>query len=189
MLHPARVAIVGLPNVGKSTLANQLFGQQRSITAAIPGTTRDWVGEFADIDGLPIMLLDTPGQRTSSDLVEQSAIASSHSIIATADLVIVVLDPTQPEVVQLALVQSYEKCITVLNRSDLAPSRFQVDVTTVATTGVGIDQLRRAVRDRFCSGETTVDQPHCWTVQQFRALKVATHEPRPRASTVQGLFE
>ena len=52
LLHPPRVAIVGAANVGKSTLANQLFGQQRSITVDLPGTTRDWVGETANLDGL-----------------------------------------------------------------------------------------------------------------------------------------
>ena len=56
-----RVAIVGPANVGKSTLANQLFGQTRSITADLPGTTRDWVGEIANLDGLAVMLIDTPG--------------------------------------------------------------------------------------------------------------------------------
>ncbi|HMB96724.1 MAG TPA: GTPase, partial [Tepidisphaeraceae bacterium] len=66
MLHPPRVAIVGIPNAGKSTLANQLFGKQRSITANLPGTTRDWVADFANLDGLPIHLLDTPGLRSSS---------------------------------------------------------------------------------------------------------------------------
>ena len=55
------VAIVGPPNVGKSTLANRLFGQARSITADQPGTTRDWVGGVADIVGLAVTLVDTPG--------------------------------------------------------------------------------------------------------------------------------
>ncbi len=58
LLHPPRVAIAGAPNVGKSTLANQLFAQERSIAADIPGTTRDWVGEMANIDGLAVMLVD-----------------------------------------------------------------------------------------------------------------------------------
>jgi len=63
LLNPPRVAIVGAPNVGKSTLANQLFGQERSITADLAGTTRDWVGEYTNVNGLPILLVDTPGLR------------------------------------------------------------------------------------------------------------------------------
>jgi tRNA U34 5-carboxymethylaminomethyl modifying GTPase MnmE/TrmE len=65
LLNPPRVAVVGAPNVGKSTLANQLFGQQRSITADLAGTTRDWVGEYTNVNGLPILLLDTPGLRNA----------------------------------------------------------------------------------------------------------------------------
>ena len=63
MLNLPQVAIVGEPNVGKSTLANRLFGQERSITADVAGTTRDWVGEMANIDGLAVELVDTPGVR------------------------------------------------------------------------------------------------------------------------------
>ena len=61
LLHPPTVAIVGIANVGKSTLANQLFGRQRAIVADHPGTTRDWVGEEADLGGLIVKLIDTPG--------------------------------------------------------------------------------------------------------------------------------
>ena len=70
----------GAPNVGKSTLANQLFAQQRSITADLPGTTRDWVGEMANIDGLPVMLVDTPGVRETSDAIEREAIERSGAV-------------------------------------------------------------------------------------------------------------
>ncbi len=68
LLNPPRVAIVGVPNSGKSTLANRFFGQDRAIVADLPGTTRDWVGEFADINGLVVMLVDTPGQRPNRRL-------------------------------------------------------------------------------------------------------------------------
>src|SRR5206468_1554210 len=71
LLHPPRVAIIGSANVGKSTIANQLFGQERSITADLEGTTRDWVGEIANIDGLAVMLIDTPGIRQTSDAIER----------------------------------------------------------------------------------------------------------------------
>ena len=77
LLHPPRVAIVGAPNVGKSTLANQLFAQERSITADLPGTTRDWVGEIANIDGLAVTLVDTPGVRDTADAIEREAIDRS----------------------------------------------------------------------------------------------------------------
>ncbi len=94
MLNTPRVAIVGEPNVGKSTLANQLFGQQRSITADLPGTTRDWVGEIADIDGLAVLLVDTPGQRDAADAIERAAIVASQEQIGASDLILNVLDAT-----------------------------------------------------------------------------------------------
>ncbi len=79
---------------GKSTLANRLFGRQVSITADLPGTTRDWVGEIADIDGLAALLVDTPGQRDAEDAIERAAIAASREQIEGSDLIIKVLDAT-----------------------------------------------------------------------------------------------
>ena len=96
LLHPPLVAIIGQANVGKSTLANQLFGQQRSITADVPGTTRDWVGELANIQGLAVMLVDTPGFGQAEDPLQQAALASSREKIAGSDLRILVLDATHP---------------------------------------------------------------------------------------------
>jgi tRNA U34 5-carboxymethylaminomethyl modifying GTPase MnmE/TrmE len=96
LLNPPRVAIVGSANVGKSTLANQLFGSDRSITADLPGTTRDWVGELANINGLPVMLVDTPGIRQTSDEIEHAAIRASGKQIEQADLIVLVIDATRP---------------------------------------------------------------------------------------------
>ena len=118
LLRPPRVAIIGVPNVGKSTLANQLFAQERSITADLPGTTRDWVGELANINGLPVMLVDTPGLRPSDDPIEQQAIQRSQPIIAAADLVVLVLDPTQPRAAQDRLIAEYPAALCVLNKTD-----------------------------------------------------------------------
>lgn len=169
MLHPAHVAIVGIPNVGKSTLANALFGHQRSITADMPGTTRDWVGEFADVDGVPIMLLDTPGVRESDDAIEQSAIALSREVIAEADLVMVVLDPTQPSAEQERLVEAFGNVLRILNKADLAKGEFAADVRTVATTGAGIAELRQAILARLGCSDLAATRSRCWTARQ-RAL-------------------
>ncbi|MGH7176218.1 MAG: GTPase, partial [Tepidisphaeraceae bacterium] len=115
LLHPPRVAITGAANVGKSTLANQLFGQERSITADVPGTTRDWVGDLADVAGLTILLLDTPGMRSTADPIEQTAIVHGTSQIAQADLVILVLDATVPFQER----PSTAPAIVVANKTDL----------------------------------------------------------------------
>ncbi len=118
LLHPPRVAIIGIPNVGKSTLANQLFAQERSITADLPGTTRDWVGEIANVDGLPVMLIDTPGLRESTDPLERQAIQGGREQIWMADLVVVVLDASQPMEEQSHLLAEWQQPIVVMNKID-----------------------------------------------------------------------
>jgi small GTP-binding protein len=169
MLHPPTIAIVGIPNVGKSTIANCLFGQQRSITADVPGTTRDWVGDWANIDGLPVHLLDTPGQRESADPIERDAIARSQSEIEHADLVIVVVDPTQPQPEQRALVARYPKALVVINKTDLPgvwDARPIDGVRMIATTCAGADDLRLAIRSRFDCADMSIQRPRWWTQRQ-----------------------
>lgn len=174
LLHPPRVAVVGMPNVGKSTLANQLFAQERSITADLPGTTRDWVGEMADVNGLPVMLLDTPGQRATDDPIEAAAIARSAGEIAAAELVLLVLDPTQPLAPeQSALMAGYPNALIVINKADRQPvwDLKPVDaIHTVATTGEGIDRLRRAIAAVFGVDQFDLARPRWWTLQQHAAL-------------------
>lgn len=179
MLHPLRCAIVGIPNAGKSTLANQLFGQERSITADIPGTTRDWVGDMANIDGLPVHLLDTPGQRQSADAIEQAAIARSLHEIESADLIIVVLDPAQPlEPEQSDLRRRYPQGLVVVNKIDLPrswdPGALDA-VQTVASAGTGIDALRRRILAHFKIRNDL--SPRWWTQRQRDALRRALVDP------------
>ena len=175
LLHPPRVAIVGVPNVGKSTLANRLFGQERSITADVPGTTRDWVGELANVEGLAVMLVDTPGLRQTVDPIEREAIDRSREQVTGADLVVLLLDPTQPrEPGQAALEREYPHAVRVLNKSDRPPLwEPQGDVIrTVATTGQGVDALRSSVQRRFLGpAPYEISRPRCWTDRQREALR------------------
>jgi small GTP-binding protein len=167
MLATPRVAIVGPPNVGKSTLANQLFGQERSITADLPGTTRDWVGEIANIDGLAIMLVDTPGIRTTVDPIEDAAIAASKPQIQSADLIVLVLDQSQP--LDHAIVNSFPDSIRVANKSD---GSLQWDaaeigaIQTIATIGTGMDELRKQIRRRFGCDPMDPLRVRWWTESQ-----------------------
>jgi len=165
LLKLPRVAIVGPANVGKSTLANQLFATERSITADVPGTTRDWVGEIANLDGLAVMLIDTPGIRATHDPIEAEAIARAEKPIAQADLIVVVLDVTRPlEGEQADLVHRFPGAIVALNKSDRLKSFDLQGIPTVATTGDGIDALRQAVLAFFGIVEPyDVNVPRSWT--------------------------
>lgn len=170
LLNPPRVAIVGPANAGKSTLANQLFAQERSITASVAGTTRDWVGEIANIDGLAVMLIDTPGLRETDDAIESAAIDISHRQIAAADLVLLVLDAARPmDAEQAALLSRFPNALVIINRVDLPHARDanQLDVCrTVATTGEGFDALRRAIQHHFGCADFDVSLPRTWTPRQ-----------------------
>jgi small GTP-binding protein len=175
LLHPPRVAIVGVANVGKSTLANQLFAQERSITADAPGTTRDWVGEMANLDGLMLMLVDTPGIRKSDDDIENRAIAGSQEQVASADLVIVVLDPTQEPREQVELAKKYAGAIIVANKQDRPAAwdiaiYFKGAIGTVATSGEGAEQLKSEIRRRFGVENMDIRQARWWTERQRREL-------------------
>ncbi|HEY6011093.1 MAG TPA: tRNA uridine-5-carboxymethylaminomethyl(34) synthesis GTPase MnmE, partial [Nitrospirota bacterium] len=89
-------AIVGRPNVGKSSLLNALLKQNRAIVTEVPGTTRDVLEEYLNIEGVPIKILDTAGIRHSHDTVEQEGVRRSLEKIVSADIVLVVLDGSQP---------------------------------------------------------------------------------------------
>jgi small GTP-binding protein len=174
LLHPPRVAIIGPANVGKSTLANQLFAQERSITADVPGTTRDWVGETANIDGLAVTLIDTPGLRDTPDPIERAAIAIGRTEIARADLVVLVLDATRgDDAEQLALRDAHPSAVVVINKIDRARGSTQVagDLRTIATTGEGVANLRRVIRRRFGCYPMNLGRARWWTQRQREMLE------------------
>lgn len=183
LLWPPSVAIIGAANVGKSTLANQLFAQERSITADMPGTTRDWVGEIANLDGLPVMLLDTPGLRQTDDLIERTAVERSRVQIERADLLVLLLDASRPlEGEQLSLVEEFPAALKVVNKYD-CPSKWDagtVDAVcrTIATRGEGVGRLRREIIRRLCGSERIApERPYVWTTRQRAIVQRAMDDP------------
>src|SRR5436305_5497490 len=115
------LAIVGRPNVGKSSLFNRLVERERAIVTATPGTTRDLVSETVAIGGIPIKLVDTAGIRRALDEAEGIGIQKSMEALADADMVIIVLDASQPAREDDELLQSAKDrpVIVVENKSDL----------------------------------------------------------------------
>lgn len=158
-----RAAIVGRPNVGKSSLLNALLGGERAIVTPIPGTTRDTLEEAVNVGGIPLVLVDTAGIRPDAhDLVEQMGVQRSRGAIERADLVLLVVDgsePLTPHDDEIAARLEDKPTLLVVNKSDLPrhplptgwlPGAARVDVS--ALTGDGIDALERAVAEMVWEG-------------------------------------
>ncbi len=148
------LAIVGRPNVGKSSLFNRLVESDRAIVTSTPGTTRDLVTETVAIEGIPVKLVDTAGIRRALDEAESIGIRKSKEALADADLVLVVLDssaPVGPEDLQLLELVAQRTAIVVENKSDktslefLVPSSQLSRVRVSALTAEGIPELRAAI--------------------------------------------
>jgi tRNA modification GTPase len=148
------LAIVGRPNVGKSSLFNRLVESDRAIVTATPGTTRDLVTETVALGGIPVKLVDTAGIRRALDEAEGIGIRKSREALADADLVLVVLDssgPAEDEDNRLLALVAQRTAILVENKADKISSQFQVPssqlprVQVSALTGEGIPELRAEI--------------------------------------------
>jgi len=158
------LAIIGRPNVGKSSLFNCLIERERAIVTATPGTTRDLVTETVAIGGIPVKLVDTAGIRRALDEAESIGIRKSMEALADADLALVVLDAAQPFAAEdqelLGQVEG-RSAIVVENKCDLTSSKFPVlssllpRVHTSAVTGEGIPELRTEIL-RHIGGENGI---------------------------------
>jgi tRNA modification GTPase len=145
------LAIVGRPNVGKSSLFNRLLEQDRAIVTDIPGTTRDVVSEVAAIHGIPVKLFDTAGIREGQGLVETLGIERSFQAMADADLTLVVVDLSEPVAEEdrqlMARAREQGRWILVGNKCDLPRRAEPIEPMqpVSALTGEGVDALREAV--------------------------------------------
>jgi tRNA modification GTPase len=177
-----RAAIVGRPNVGKSSLLNQLLGHDRAIVSPIPGTTRDTIEETANIRGIPVVFIDTAGLREARDEIEQEGVRRSRESLAKAEFILHVLDASEP------LTPADEKYLTefaskkrilVVNKIDLPrkwdaeelerrpPARHETSkssqqavpkagvpiVDICCLSGQGIETLKDAIKELVWSGE------------------------------------
>lgn len=164
------VLLAGKPNVGKSSLLNALTLEQRAIVSHIPGTTRDVIEEIINIDGLPVRIIDSAGIRDSRDELEQEGIRRSLEKLALADLVLFVLDGSQPfDVLDRDLLRaiSGKKVISVINKNDLPQMLDEGELPDSARVirisskdGSGLDRLRSAVFAEFVSEQVLTSREH-----------------------------
>lgn len=148
------LAIIGRPNVGKSSLFNRLLEQDRAIVTEIPGTTRDLVSEQTSVSGVPVRLMDTAGLRDSHDIVESLGIERSYQAAADADLIVIVLDVSSPlELRDEELLERFSshRPVIAANKADLGqtPTGIAELIPVSAKTGQGIEELRSAILSRL----------------------------------------
>ena len=146
------LAIVGRPNVGKSSLFNRLLEQDRAIVTEIPGTTRDLVSEATAMEGIPVKLVDTAGIRVGQDKVETLGIERSYQAMADADLTLIVLDLSEEaQEEDRALIERLQdrRPLLVANKSDLSSRELEGAMRVSALTGEGIQELREEILHRL----------------------------------------
>ena len=172
------LAIVGRPNVGKSSLFNRLVERDRAIVTAAPGTTRDLVTEQVSLNGIPLRLIDTAGLRSPADEAERIGIAKSREALAEADLVLVVLDASSSigeEERELVASLEGRGSILVANKADLADTRegSPAAVWTSAHTGEGLDLLRQKISELLQLPTSGVDGGILTNLRHHRAVIAA----------------
>ena len=161
--------ILGKPNVGKSSLLNAILRENRAIVTDVPGTTRDIIEEYVNVDGIPLKIVDTAGIRDTEDLVEKIGVDRAKEVVEDADLIIGIFDASREltdddkEIIELI---KERKSIVLLNKTDL-PNVYNSDdlakilrnkkiINTAIAKGEGIEELEKTIVDMFYSGDVEV---------------------------------
>jgi tRNA modification GTPase len=169
-----QIAIVGAPNVGKSSLFNALVGASRAIVADVPGTTRDLISEVVDLKGLRVTLVDTAGLREGRDAIEAEGVSRSHQAAGVADLVLFVVDPDSPpgaDGVEVGIRAAGQRRLIVENKSDLNKrSNSKVDIRVSALTGAGLDSLCDRIFEAL-DVDLASDRPEITNVRHIALLE------------------
>lgn len=157
------LVIIGKPNVGKSSLLNALLKEKRAIVTDIPGTTRDVIEEYINLDGIPIKVVDTAGIRETDDLVEKIGVERSKEKIDQADLIILMLDISRrldDEDNEIIKHIRNRKYVVLLNKIDLQSKIGKDELVELeniidisAKTGFGLNELKNKIKELFFHGE------------------------------------
>jgi tRNA modification GTPase len=197
------VAIVGRPNVGKSSLLNAMVNDARAIVTDIPGTTRDVIEETIDVEGIPVTLADTAGLRDTGDAIESAGVDRAEAAMERADLVILVIDSARPLTdydITLLDELSADQGIVALNKEDLPTAvdtgeiERHTDAPTVwlsAKEGTHLQDLRQAISATVWEGKTGGSGETIVTnVRHMKALEGAAKAlARARAACEEGYSE
>lgn len=180
-----KLALIGRPNVGKSSIFNALLGKERAIVTHLPGTTRDTLNESFSINGIPVELIDTAGLRETEDLVEKIGVERTKSAISDADFAVAVVEANSPlSAEEEELLIQFPINLFVVNKSDLGvhfskeAENFSAKkapvIYTSAVTGEGIDELKQAIYQQLVSESSSVNESAIITNERhYQALDQA----------------
>jgi tRNA modification GTPase len=194
----ALVVIVGLPNVGKSSLLNTLLQQERALVTAVPGTTRDTIEEYVDIGGLPIRLVDTAGIRDNAGEIERLGIQRARDSINRADLILFVVDGSRELTAEdrsLFQTVAHKPLLVVVNKSDLpqlldrdSEETVCADSLTISTlNNDGLVALKQQIFDRITGGREQWQEEGC--APNLRQRLALQHAERSLLRVRQGLAD
>ena len=163
-----KVAFVGKPNVGKSTLVNKILGVEKSITSNEPGTTRDLISTETSLSGIPVTLVDTAGIHSAKNQIEKEGIKRSFEEIKTADLIVSLFCPDS-EVVDI---NEFKNQIFVYNKRDVAPYKGKKEsvFSVSATKGTGVSNLVQHIEKRIGGSRTNAAESLLTTIRQKEAM-------------------
>lgn len=168
LTEPLEVGLLGVPNVGKSTLINAILGYERAITMDMPGTTRDVVRGETAIDGWPITFADTAGVRMTDDAIEREGVRRAITTAEAADLVLLIGGPEG-----IPDAPRHDRIVKVWNKSDRAPPPDEGWIATVATTGENLDALMTAIVGSLVSDLAPIESqpPLALDTSQLKRLR------------------
>jgi tRNA modification GTPase len=190
----ATVVLAGRPNVGKSSLFNALAGVDRAIVTSVPGTTRDLITEPVDINGIALTIVDTAGAREAHDVVEREGVVRGQQARGVADLVLVILDRSEPLTsdARALLVDTSETRRLIVGNKSALPAVIDVEgaLDVSATTGEGLDRLRCAIARELTGEESRRESPALTNLRHIalldqsreclaRAVNALTHSSMP----------